>query len=218
MSNIQLILSVIIIVFIIAFVFKNKIKEEYRMLCKYNIDEIQEQTIISFFKPLTSTERIKIRKEFLEAFEKEQIKLSQSLIAKYFIIYDMYIESEKELIKQELEEGGQNDFVSFSTPCLFQINCTSHTFNKDELLEFGNILDSHFEDTSIQTLIVNLDNEQNTVKINVSTCGDPLDIELEKNFQEFIVDIQEHLFKDKEIKLEVEISNESDEPTIHCIR
>ncbi|MBX9702620.1 MAG: hypothetical protein K2X39_00570, partial [Silvanigrellaceae bacterium] len=161
-------------------------------------------------------ERKKIQDDYIQALQKEQNKLSNSLIAKYLIEdYSDLIESKKKQIQQEFEEGNFPEILSFNTRNLHYIHIANSTFEKDELLAFGGILDAHFAESAIDYMSVNLDRTKKEICINIFFCGVPLVEEDKEIFQEFVMHLNENLFIGKRIKLQLEIDDEqSVEPHI----
>jgi hypothetical protein len=206
------VITILVIIFIIfALFFRNRIVEEYRIMTRKNVASLKEIVINSFFVPLTNSRRTELIHQHLQLLKEIQAKLPDTLLAKYFVDYRDEIAREEQRILERIGEGQNNsdDTLSFSTLNLHQIYASA-SFKEEELNDFGDLLDAHFED-SIDFMMVNLKNDLEFITIGMN-CDCAPDKEV---FQDYVNDLSQNLFKGKKLQLQVEISKESEHKVLH---
>jgi len=195
---------VMLIIFVLAFLFRKRIGEEMRLLSRKEVEFELEKHIGDYFVPYTGKERYKLLKEHLQFLKNVQIKLDDSLIAKYFVNYRDKIESVERNVKENASDAN-SDTISFSTPDIVPVTASGIT-DVDDLEEFACVVDMHFEDSAIEIYAVSLENRGDVISIVICcTCKDP---EAE-NFQELVDDISQMAFHEKKVELKVEIEEKA---------
>lgn len=173
-----------------------KFLEERKLLRQTEASELSEDLALSFFYPLSNTERIEMIQEYLAQMEGIQEKISRSIVAKHFIDYRENISKREEDLR-ERQENLDDDSISFSTQQLHHIiSDSSHT--KEGLLALASLIDEVFPEEDLGAAIFALEKSPQHL-INVY----PYDDFKEAHFQSFVSRASEEVFNNEPIFLQV---------------